>query len=96
MRHGGHERAAGLALYASEVANLDDALQGAIAESGADPPGPPRLAIDADLEPARLKLDVARLIQSLGPFGEGNPVPMLRVPGCRSGATRRWGARSNT
>ena len=79
IRHGGHERAAGLALDVSEVANLDDALQGAIAESGANPPGPPRLTIDADLEPARLRLDVARLIQSLGPFGEGNPVPMLRV-----------------
>ena len=79
IRHGGHERAAGLALNASEIANLDDALQGVIAESEASPPGPPRLTIDADLEPARLKLDVARLIQSLGPFGEGNPVPVLRV-----------------
>jgi single-stranded-DNA-specific exonuclease len=79
IRHGGHERAAGLALCASEIANLDDALQGAIAESAAEPPGPARLAIDADLEPARLRLDVARLIESLGPFGEGNRVPMLRV-----------------
>ena len=79
IRHGGHERAAGLALRASEVANLDDALQELIAKSGASPPGPPRLNIDADLEPGRLKLDVARLIQSLGPFGEGNPVPVLRV-----------------
>jgi single-stranded-DNA-specific exonuclease len=79
IRHGGHERAAGLALSASEIANLDDVLQGAIAESAAEPPGAARLAIDADLEPARLRLDVARLIESLGPFGEGNPVPMLRV-----------------
>ncbi|HEX5991590.1 MAG TPA: single-stranded-DNA-specific exonuclease RecJ [Thermomicrobiales bacterium] len=80
IRHGGHERAAGLALDAGKVAELDDALQGAIAESGASPPGPPRISIDADLEPARLKLDVARLIHNLGPFGEGNPVPILRVP----------------
>jgi single-stranded-DNA-specific exonuclease len=79
IRHGGHERAAGLALEARRVAELDDALQSAIADSAASPPGPPRITIDADLEPARLKLDVARLIQSLGPFGEGNPVPMLRV-----------------
>jgi single-stranded-DNA-specific exonuclease len=79
IRHGGHERAAGLAIDAGKVAELDDVLQGAIAESAASPPGPPRITIDADLEPARLKLDVARLLQSLGPFGEGNPVPMLRV-----------------
>src|SRR4051812_46443007 len=79
IRHGGHERAAGLALDASKIAELDDVLQGAIAASAASLPGPPRITIDADLEPARLKLDVARLIQTLGPFGEGNPVPVLRV-----------------
>ena len=79
IRHGGHERAAGLALDAAKIAELDDVLQGAIADSTANLPGPPRIMIDADLEPARLKLDVARLIQTLGPFGEGNPVPMLRV-----------------
>jgi single-stranded-DNA-specific exonuclease len=79
IRHGGHERAAGLALDAAKIAELEDALQEAIADSTASPPGPPHIAIDADLEPARLKLDVARLIQTLGPFGEGNPVPMLRV-----------------
>jgi single-stranded-DNA-specific exonuclease len=79
IRHGGHERAAGLSIHASNLADLDDALQRAIADSEASRPGPPRLTIDADLEPARLKLDVARLIQSLGPFGEGNRVPMLRV-----------------
>jgi single-stranded-DNA-specific exonuclease len=79
IRHGGHERAAGLALDASNVAELDESLQAAIADSAASRPGPPRLTIDADLEPARLKIDVARLIQILGPFGEGNPVPMLRV-----------------
>jgi single-stranded-DNA-specific exonuclease len=80
LRHGGHERAAGLALHTSKVGDLDEALQGAIADSAASPPGPARLTIDADLEPARLRLEVARLIQSLGPFGEGNPMPMLRVP----------------
>ena len=78
-RFGGHERAAGLALPASNVGDLDDALQRAIAESQAAPPGPPRLVIDADLEPGRLRLDTARLIQNLGPFGEGNPMPVLRV-----------------
>ena len=78
-RFGGHARAAGLALPASHVGDLDDALQCSIAESQAAAPGPPRLVIDADLEPGRLRLETARLIQSLGPFGEGNPVPVLRI-----------------
>ena len=79
IRHGGHERAAGLALTASKVRELDDALQDAIAASQAAPPGAPRLVIDADLEPERLRLDTVRLIQRLGPFGEGNPMPTLRI-----------------
>ncbi|HLL51528.1 MAG TPA: single-stranded-DNA-specific exonuclease RecJ, partial [Thermomicrobiales bacterium] len=79
IRHGGHERAAGLALTASNVRDLDDALQDAIAASQAAPPGAPRLVIEADLEPERLRLDTVRLIQRLGPFGEGNPMPTLRI-----------------
>jgi single-stranded-DNA-specific exonuclease len=79
LRHGGHERAAGLALMESSVLALDDALQEAISASAAPPPGPPRLVIDADLEPERLDLESARLIQTIGPFGEGNPVPLLRI-----------------
>ena len=78
-RHGGHERAAGLALDVAAIEHLDDALQEAIAASPAEPPRPPRLRIDADLEPERLSLQVARLLQELAPFGEQNPVPLLRV-----------------
>jgi single-stranded-DNA-specific exonuclease len=80
-RHGGHERAAGLAVDVTRLAALDDALQEAMTHSSAPPPGPPRLEIDADLEPERLTLETTRLLQQLGPFGEGNPVPLLRVTG---------------
>jgi single-stranded-DNA-specific exonuclease len=80
-RHGGHERAAGLALPVERVAELDEALQDAMVASEAAPPGPAKLHIDADLEPGRLRLDVARLLQQLGPFGEGNPEPLLRIAG---------------
>jgi single-stranded-DNA-specific exonuclease len=79
IRHGGHERAAGLALNEVNLGELDAALQQAIETADVQPPGPPRLEIDADLEPERLRLETARLLQTLGPFGEGNPVPLLRV-----------------
>jgi single-stranded-DNA-specific exonuclease len=81
LRHGGHERAAGLALPAANLGELDDALQEAIARSEASPPGPGRVRIDADLPEERLRLEAARLIQTLGPFGEGNLLPSLRVLG---------------
>lgn len=79
LRHGGHERAAGLALQTSRLHDLEAALETAIHASDAPPPGPPRLLIEAELEPERFRLDVARLIQTIGPFGDGNPVPLLRV-----------------
>ncbi len=79
LRHGGHERAAGLALETGRLRDLEDALEEAIRTSDAPLPGPPRLVIEADLEPERLRLDTAKLLQSLGPFGEGNPAPLLRV-----------------
>ncbi|MCD6028339.1 MAG: single-stranded-DNA-specific exonuclease RecJ [Thermomicrobiales bacterium] len=79
LRHGGHERAAGLALETAKMGELGDALEAAIQESATPLPGPPRLVIEADLEPERLRLDTARVLQAIGPFGEGNPVPLLRV-----------------
>lgn len=79
LRHGGHERAAGLALETSRLRDLEDALEEAIRTSAAPFPGPPRLVIEADLELERFRLDTAKLLQRLGPFGEGNPVPLLRV-----------------
>lgn len=80
-RHGGHERAAGVALPAENLQLLEEALQGEIGRSEAPLPGPPRIEIEADLEPERLNTATVRLLQLLGPFGEGNPVPLLRVQG---------------
>lgn len=80
-RYGGHARAAGLSLDESRIDELDEALQAAIAASSAEPPGPPRFEIDADAAHEQLTLEVARRLQSLGPFGEGNPAPLLRIQG---------------
>jgi single-stranded-DNA-specific exonuclease len=79
QRHGGHERAAGLTLPAENIFALEKALEDAVAASEAEPPGPRKLAIDAEIPGERLRVDVARLLQSLGPFGEANPVPLLRA-----------------
>jgi single-stranded-DNA-specific exonuclease len=79
IRHGGHEQAAGLSLRANDVSVLAEALHEAVERSQLEVPRTARLMIDADIEPARMRLDVARLIQTLGPFGVGNPVPLLRI-----------------
>jgi single-stranded-DNA-specific exonuclease len=68
-----------LALPLENLAALDEALQTAVSDALIAPPGLPRLEIDADIGPERLSLETVRLLQVLGPFGEGNPVPLLRV-----------------
>ena len=79
IRHGGHERAAGLSLPVANLPELSEHLQQVVADSEALPPGPPRIEIDADIAPERLNLATARQLQALGPFGEGNSVPRLRA-----------------
>lgn len=79
LRHGGHERAAGLAVAADRLADLEEALHQAVIAAATPLPGPGRLEIDADLPVERMTLETLGEIQKLGPFGEGNPQPVLRV-----------------
>lgn len=79
LRHGGHERAAGLAVAADRLADLEEALHQAVIAAATPPPGPGRLDIDADLPAERMTLETLWEIQKLGPFGEANPQPILRV-----------------
>jgi single-stranded-DNA-specific exonuclease len=79
LRHGGHERAAGLAVAAERLADLEEALHQAVIAAATPLPGPGRLEIDADLPAERMTLQTLGEIQRLGPFGEANPQPVLRV-----------------
>jgi single-stranded-DNA-specific exonuclease len=79
LRHGGHERAAGLAVAAERLEDLEEAMHLAVLAAGTPLPGPGRLEIDADLPVERMSLETLREIQKLGPFGEANPQPILRV-----------------
>lgn len=81
IRHGGHAMAAGLSVAAGKLPELEEALLAAIASSDAPEPGPPRLEIEAELPPERLNLATVGLVNQLGPFGQGNAVPLLRASG---------------
>lgn len=81
LRHGGHERAAGLAVAADRLTDLEEALHLAVIAAATPPPGPGRLEIDADLPVERMTLETLSEVQKLGPFGEANPQPVLRVHG---------------
>jgi single-stranded-DNA-specific exonuclease len=83
LQFGGHRMAAGLEIRADEV----DAFRAALARHAGESLAP------ADLQPVErahavvptgaLDLDLAEELERLGPFGAGNPAPVLMVPAAR-------------
>jgi single-stranded-DNA-specific exonuclease len=92
-RYGGHRAAAGLEL---EVENLDAFREAFIARAAAeiDPADLVRREeLDALVGVGRdgIGMDLARQLESLGPFGMGNPGPRLLVPSGRLREVRPLG-----
>ena len=91
-RYGGHRAAAGMELPAERV----DAFRAALAahgmtvmpEEGLEEPE----WIDAVVGAEALDLRVAEQLESLAPFGQGNPGIRLLIPGARVGDVRPMGA----
>ncbi len=92
--YGGHRAAAGLALEASRL----DAFRAALREDAAARLSPadlrPRFVADAVVGVPSLTLDTAEQLAKLGPFGNGNPEPVLVVPDVTVEAGERMGATS--
>ena len=94
VRYGGHRAAAGLELEADD---LDAFRQAFIAHAAAeiDPGDMVRMErLDALVGVGRdgIGMDLARQLESLGPFGMGNPGPRLLVPSGRLREVRPLGA----
>ena len=85
VRYGGHRAAAGLELEASRLDDFREAFLARAAEE-IDPADLVRLErLDALVGVGRdgIGMDLARQLESLGPFGMGNPGPRLLVPSGR-------------
>ena len=77
-RYGGHAMAAGMALAVSNLSQLQEGLdQEAIRQLGSDGRALQVLNIDALVEPDELDEDLLTELNRLGPFGCGNPSPVL-------------------
>jgi single-stranded-DNA-specific exonuclease len=80
VRYGGHEGAAGLTVRAEELAGLraawEMAAKAARAQAG-EASAPTTLQIDAAVDLAQIDERVAAELSRLGPFGRGNPEPVL-------------------
>ncbi len=79
VEHGGHSQAAGLTIQTENLVELEARLIELSSRAfGGDPPAP-SLEIDAEVSGRELSVDTARLIESLEPFGQGNPAPRLMI-----------------
>ena len=88
LKFGGHKYAAGLAIDESTleafVASFAEVADGLLTPDDLLP----ELAVDCELKPEEITLDLAATIDSLAPFGMGNPEPVFllsqaKVVDCR-------------
>ena len=96
QRFGGHPQAAGFTLPASELPRLRSQLEAAAGEELNGTELSPSIHIDCEIAPALL--DDARnmvFIQSLSPYGEGNPAPVFLTRNARIVSARQVGKQRN-
>lgn len=83
LRFGGHRMAAGLEIERDAVEGFRAALAGHAGRSLAPADLVPVQEAHAVVSAGALDLDLAEELERLGPFGAGNPAPVLMVPAAR-------------
>lgn len=91
LRFGGHTAAAGLALDVDDLPAFRTALAKHAAESLSADDLRPALTVDAITGAADLTLDSVDALAALGPFGSGNPEPLVLVVGAELVSVSRLG-----
>ena len=74
---GGHAKAAGLQLRRAALERFREEFDRAVRAQIVDAPPRPELDLDGEIAPADISLALAEEIDSLEPFGEGNPRPIF-------------------
>lgn len=92
LRHGGHRAAAGLALDPARLEGFVAAFRAYAARHLDEAALEPVEVVDAVVGGAQLGMGLADELAALGPFGEGNPEPVLLVPSGRCEGVRPLGA----
>ncbi len=77
IRFGGHKAAAGLTIDERQIEAFRDDFCEAVAEQRSEEERVPEIIIDAEAPFGQLNLKTVKQIETLQPFGEGNPRPTL-------------------
>jgi len=78
-KFGGHESAAGLTLKAENIPAFRRAFDSQVCEMTAPEDFIPRLDIDTEISPAEITPELADELETLAPFGTGNPEPLFML-----------------
>lgn len=81
---GGHAMAAGFSIEEERIAELRAFFNQRLGREVAALSGQRHLWLDADIAPGGVTLELARLLDQLGPFGAGNPSIRLRLAPVRA------------
>ncbi|MCY4043196.1 MAG: single-stranded-DNA-specific exonuclease RecJ [Candidatus Dadabacteria bacterium] len=80
--YGGHAMAAGITVSNKNIDAFRDAFDEYVRSSAAPEAKPGRtLEIDAKVSVADLSVEMVKQVETLGPFGSGNPTPVFLVEG---------------
>lgn len=90
-RFGGHRLAAGLSIRRSRIEQFADRLRALAVRDLEGRDLVPELRLDLEVPLARAERDLHRWIVRLGPFGTGNPTPVLLARGVGLQSARRVG-----
>ena len=94
-RFGGHPRAAGFTLSSGDLPRLERNMMMAAEEKLDESNLAPSIDIDCEVSPALFDDYNLSFIQSLSPFGEGNPSPVFLTRNARIAEVRRVGEGGN-
>ncbi|MGB3271839.1 MAG: single-stranded-DNA-specific exonuclease RecJ [Xanthobacteraceae bacterium] len=80
VKGGGHAMAAGVTLRRAQLPEFRASIEKALAESVAVARQANRLSIDGAVSARAVTPELAATLERAGPFGAGNPTPMLALP----------------
>lgn len=78
---GGHKQAAGLELEVKNIALFEERMNQFARETMSDDDFVPLLEIDAQVEFSEITFNLTRELETVAPFGYGNPEPLLGAKG---------------
>jgi single-stranded-DNA-specific exonuclease len=90
LQFGGHKMAAGLTIERGKYQAFKDALQ-QWGEKHGRASGLKEIEADLEIDLKEINLGLCRELDLLGPFGEGNPYPVLAARGCEMSSLARVG-----